>query len=389
MKITMINRFLFLVAITILSGCSEKFEYEQDISRSNHLYEYLLAAGFKAEDVSPCGDYFILEDDWVIPATEVQRLADLGQNNVHYGHNDNSEGVMDRQRVSGTVVVSMANVVNIKVFVDPSMSNVNGVDFRPWINLALARWSQSNSGAKINFSYVSSHTAANLTIIRNDAGAGLVGNPVLPTCLSVDAEWSVNALARSLYPAEGNVGRFLAIRSNFVGNNNKRVNVLMHEIGHVLGFRHNDSAGESNLWCGLTMQNILLNKTPDVDDDSVMNSVVDENNTDLSANDQLAARLLYPPSYTTPNIVSVTQYSQSLNKVTITPVSPFYYRVGLEVSRVSDGVIISTQSWNAVSNFEYPIWRPTTPGLYRVRLYGENYGGDFQSNWSAYFNFTI
>jgi hypothetical protein len=114
---------------------------------------------------------------------------------------------------------------------------------------------------------------------------------------------------------------------------------------------------------------------------------LNDNNTSLSTNDQLAARLLYPPVYTTPNIISVTQYNSTLNKVTISPVSPFYYRWDSRSAAFQTGLSISTTSWNAAGNFVYPIIRPTTPGLYRVRLYGENYGGDFQSNWSCVFQF--
>jgi hypothetical protein len=150
MKITTLNHLLLLAAVIIHSGCTEKFETEPEIDQSGRLYEYLLSAGFMPEDISECDYHFILENDWVIPFSEVRLLADQNQYlDVYRGHA--TEGVDDRQRVSGTSVISMANVENISVFVDPSMASVGGVDYRPWINLALSRWSQSTSGAKNQF----------------------------------------------------------------------------------------------------------------------------------------------------------------------------------------------------------------------------------------------
>ena len=226
-----------------------------------------------------------------------------------------SPGVEDRQRVSGTTVISMDNVQNINVYVDPSMANVGGVDYRPWINVALSRWEGSASGTKIHFITVLSHNEADLTFIRNNAGAS-VSNPTLPTCMSASAWPGSNPAAISTFPASGNVGRFISIRFDYAGDNAARVALLMHEIGHALGFRHDNSASEANTTsCGASIQNILLSGTPNNDPSSVMVTPVSSSRTNLSSNDQLAARLLYPPSYYTPTILSVTQYSSTLNRV--------------------------------------------------------------------------
>ena len=382
--------FCLLAGLFCYAGCAHKNDVEPDDIAENQLYEFLLHAGFTEKNISECADNYVLDNDWVISKDEVRRQMN-GNNDLAALPPTPSPGVEDRQRVSGTTVISMDNVQNINVYVDPSMANVGGVDYRPWINVALSRWEGSASGTKIHFVTVPNHSDADLTIIRNNAGAS-VSNPALPACMTTAGWPGSNPAAVSKLPASGNAGRFISIRFDYgAASNAARVALLMHEIGHTLGFRHNNSGGEGNTSpCGDILQNILLTGTPDNDPSSVMVTPVSSSNTNISANDQLAARLLYPPSYYTPTILSVTQYSPTLNKVTISgAISPYYYRVVLEVSRVSDGAIISTNSWNAVNNFEYPIFRPTSPGSYRVRLYGVNYGADFQSAWSSYFGFTI
>ncbi len=375
--------------ISYCSGCTHKNDMEPVDGSESQLYEFLIRSGFSEENISECSDNFVLDNDWVISKEEVRRQMNFGNNPVDV-FPEPPTGVQDRQRVSGTTVVSIDNVQNVSVYVDPSMASVGGVDYRPWINVALSRWEGSASGTKIHFLVASSHSTADLTIIRNNAGAS-VSNPSLPTCMTTAGWPGSNPAAVSTFPSSGSIGRFISIRFDYGGTNAARVALLMHEIGHSIGFRHNNSGSEGNTTpCGASIQNILLTGTPDNDPSSVMVNPVSSSNTNISSNDQLAARLLYPPSYYTPTITSVTQYSSSLNKVTISgAISPVYYKVVLEVSRVSDGVIMSTNSWNAVNNFEYPIFRPSSPGLYRVRLYGVNYGADFQSNWSGYFNFTI
>lgn len=382
--------FCLPTVLFLFAGCTHKDEAEPADVTENQLYEFLLQAGFSEETVSACGDNLVLDNDWIISKEEVRRQMNSGNNTTDLP-SPPSSGVEDRQRVSGTTVIGMDNVQNISVYVDPSMANVGGVDYRPWINVALSRWDGSASGTKIHFVTVLNHSDADLTIIRNNAGAS-VSNPALPACMTTTGWPGSNPAAVSMVPASGNAGRFISIRFDYGASSNAaRVALLMHEIGHTLGFRHNNSGSEGNTSpCGEILQNILLTGTPDNDPSSVMVTPVSSSNTNISSNDRLAVRLLYPPSYYTPTILSVTQYSATLNKVTISgAISPYYYRVVLEVSRVSDGAIISTNSWNAVNNFEYPIFRPATPGLYRVRLYGVNYGGDFQSGWSNYFNFTI
>lgn len=360
---------------------------------------YLSHEGVREEDIYECGDNLILEGDLFVSKSNMLQII----NSKNSQNEDASSEVDERQFVYlSNAIVDIDKAQDIKYFIDPSMTNVDGINFVTLITIALERWSQPQTAIRVNFTRVFTNEEADLTFFRDNAGGGLTPSP--PVCFFPAIPSGLRAIA--MLPQNGSCGRYIAYSSvpglfkydNGNTNGNQIVATTLHEVGHILGYWHNNSsAGLTIVNCPgdpTSTQSFQMSGTPLNDNSSVMTTPASASILVLSSFDRLTGRFLYPPSYYTPIISSVgprpnvaTDY-----QVTINPVSPFYYRALCEV-RTSAGAFVTSRETPGVfsdgnGNMTYYFRKPTS-GSYTVRVRGRNYKGDFTSEWSNPFSFTI
>ncbi len=215
-------------------------------------------------------------------------------------------------------------------------------------------------------------------------------------------------LGQACFPINGQVGNLIELNENnlynlpltFNGPNcgpftrtldiQERVNIMIHEMGHTIGFFHADSNPNSitgNAGCGNTVVNegFLLHGTTPNDISSVMTSgpiqlgASDCNINGINPADLRAAQLLYPdPGIADiPDIASITTVSGNTRRLTINyPASPAYYQVEICISPAGAPFrCFFTPATQNTFDFLAP------PGFTLVRIAGLNYRGDFRTNY--------
>jgi Zn-dependent protease with chaperone function len=388
-----LSLFLSLLLIGMFFySCSSKetISVNPQNEEQKFLFSALKLAGFDEKKLEICGDHLIVDKDVFIGYNLILDWAKAISNETYL-----DGGTVERQHIAGTSFVISRSIVQnqLKVFIDPSLQNITGGDLTPTIITALNLWSANTTLARLNFVIVATHAEAQITFFRDDVASNL--NPTPPPCFTPLA--AIGLIGRAFFPENGLPGRFIAFSSTiFPTGNSQRLAVILHEIGHAVGFRHNDTSNEGtgNVPCqGVTLGDDLLYGLPNSDNNSVMKNPATK--TSLSDDDGRAARFLYPIQYVTPTIVSVGPRPNGIAgmQVVINPVGPMYFKAIVEVSK-PDGTIVSTIhipgiSSNGNPNFTYPFSKPTISGTYRVRVRGRNYKNDFQSDWSSFSNFTI
>ncbi|QHS60042.1 M57 family metalloprotease [Chitinophaga agri] len=161
-------------------------------------------------------------------------------------------------------LVSAANVVNIRLKVDASMTSMNSE-----ISSAIAQWN-AISGCSINWTIVTG-SSYDVLIVDSNLGSGVCGS--------------------GTFPSGGRAGSTIRINKAYIAGNSfaQRARTICHEMGHNVSFRHTNwsSIGESS-----------ATSVPGVggtDASSLMNGgQCGSGATVLSTKDKQAAQVLYP-----------------------------------------------------------------------------------------------
>ncbi len=216
-----------------------------------------------------------------------------------------------------------------------------------------------------------------------------------------------SSYGQACFPLNGNIGNLVEI--NEVALNSpvnfspacggprdftlqEKVNIIVHEMGHILGFLHADifAGGVTGFdVCGniLIGDGFLLHGTTPNDITSIMASGPTQlgncgvNNFNLA--DRRAAQLLYPEPgsqiVNIPVVNSITTVSGDLREVKIDyPISPAYFQVKICISN-SGSPFRCFRGIGSDDTFQFQ----APAGATTVRVSGLNYRGDYESNFNS------
>lgn len=313
-KITLpISLISVLVLILIIVSCIEEYpNSNHDIIDSNVssglAYDNLLTAGFLPENIVEKEDHFIVEDDIVIMKDEID-------NYVFDCRKKNKNNKITQAATDGVVSISKVDDIYVKIH-----SSLKGTIWESAIRSAMSNWNNI-SNCRINFieytdspppppggggkppiAFTTQSLTYDILIISDD-------NPETPSCMS-----NLSSCARGRFPTNGNPGPYVSINREVADSksNAAKIDLVMHELGHCLGFRHTDW-GETLYFLGIPYgtkedEDFLgpceyiygantLAGTPGSnpgDPNSIMNSGSCGHTSGLSDYDLNGARALYP-----------------------------------------------------------------------------------------------
>lgn len=250
-------------ALAALSACADQPSQvvaPPAASADQNLVDRVVAMGFQRSMIVDRGDHFVVEGDIVI------RKADLMRPSFSEGI---APGGDPRFQYHTYNLVSQSKMASgIKL-------NLTGISSQStWMNAARAAityWNQTY-GTKI---YLSEGSPADISVSFGSLPPGVAGQ----------ASW----------PSNGNPGPTITISTSIPMDQNQKRWVMMHELGHTLGYRHTNwqAVGES----AGTIGAVHIPGTPTgADNASVfrtgLSSIPSYNG--FSSYDQVANRYLYP-----------------------------------------------------------------------------------------------
>lgn len=167
---------------------------------------YIIKLGFPEKSIVENPTEFIVEEDIVFPKNMTV-----------------PEGRLTTEQYYTGSLVSAANVTNIRLFVDPSMTSMMAE-----INSAITQWNNI-SGSNIHWTVVAA-SPYDVRITNANLGNGVCGS--------------------GTFPSGGRAGNLIRINKNYIAANSfaQRARTICHEMGHNVSFRHTNwaSIGESS-----------------------------------------------------------------------------------------------------------------------------------------------
>lgn len=186
-------------------------EPQETVKNADKVLQYIKDLGFPAASIVDNGNEYVVEEDILFPKNMVVPFV--------------TEGPKTEQYYTGSIV-SNANKVNIRVFVDPSMTSMSSE-----ITSALAQWN-GVANSTLRFNVV---TSGSYDILIKDEA--LAAPPGYVTC------------GQAQFPSGGSAGALVRINKSAIAGNSfaQRARTICHEFGHCISFRHTNwsAQGES------------------------------------------------------------------------------------------------------------------------------------------------
>ncbi len=363
-----------MVALAILTFRCATDEVSEDIAGSDshpldsELSEFLSCQGFDLTDAKLYDEHIVLEHDIVIRLDEIKRMM-----------NERTPGNGKTEQFVTNIgsIVTFNNVLDITFFIDNSVGPIDG-DWEAAIRTATQNW-EDLTYSRIGFTEVFTAGQADLVFYADT-------HTSLPTCAR---NLSSGTYAMAEFPGGGQPGRWISINDNDLSATQaNRETVIRHELGHALGFRHDNPIngnGEQTNYTGSSAcgndvlgANLLVG-TPTSDGASIMvPSIGTSTSINLSTNDAKSATFLYPAGYSAPQISTITQYykSPTTKDININMVNPTVRMYRFRVERLPpwSSTPVQTTEYTTTSN---SFWLLNVPhGTWNFRITSLNYARD-------------
>lgn len=189
---------------------SSTTEPQETVKNADRVLQYIKALGFSETSIVDNGNEYIVEEDISFPKNmEIPENKAFGTEQYYTGS-----------------IVNSTNKLNIRVFVDASMTSM-GTE----INNAIAQWN-AVPNSTLRFNIVT--TAPYDIIIKNEA---LVGSPGSTVC------------GQGEFPANGKAGAVIKINKNAIAGNSfaQRARTICHEFGHNISLKHTNQSTSVNV----------------------------------------------------------------------------------------------------------------------------------------------
>lgn len=251
-RIAIVAMVALVIAACKKNQESAQTEPQETVKNADKVLQYIKDLGFPASSIVDNGNEFVVEEDILFPK-DMQIPAE-------------GVGTKIEQYYTGSIV-SATKKLNIRIFVDPSMTSMSSE-----INSAIAQWN-GVPNSTLRFSIVT--TAPYDILIKDEA---LAAPPGFVTC------------GQAQFPSGGSAGALVRINKSAIAGNSfaQRARTICHEFGHCISFRHTNwsAQGES------TATNVP--GVPGTDASSLMNGgQCNSGATVLSQKDKDATAALY------------------------------------------------------------------------------------------------
>lgn len=252
-------RSLFFVLSLFILGCNkeELIPHDGDIPENvkyESVMDIILAMGYDSEDIEEYDDFYLVEGDIMFP-------RDLSF------YQQNQGGTKQLQSAS---LVSLTNVASMAVFVDASIPTSGTDNWRSAVSLAINDWNGITC-TKVFFTEATSIATADI-VVKSDNGTLNDG-----------------VLASAGFPSSNQPFNQVLVNLNSLSNmtilEGQKRYIMVHELGHCIGFHHTDGGA-----------GIHITGTAIVDPQSVMNAGASTipSWSSFSTNDMKAVQILYP-----------------------------------------------------------------------------------------------
>lgn len=344
-------------------------------------------AGFRTQNIVDDGDYLVVEGDMVMKKQDLLTILEK-ENQLLNGGNKTDSWVID-------TAVTLSYVSNILYYVHPTVNNLPSSN--TWISAIQSATSAWNNieNCRITFVPTTNPNLADITIYAVDGlyyngttyveAANTIPNvptTELPACAIPRCD-GIKALAA--FPVDCRVGRWLVLSTcTDAVNQTQKNNIVTHELGHTLGFRHasfgcttpGDTEASYHVECTSVNGANHLFWTPNCDHTSLMSSGAVDNA--LNDYDKMSARMLYPDCCQgNLSISGVTTNSCGTHcrswQATISNTMP-WYQLRL-LLRNSAGQNVKLSNWVLGDNTTLTL-NHNIAGTYKLIVQGKNYRGE-------------
>nr|WP_315423024.1 M57 family metalloprotease [uncultured Pedobacter sp.] len=329
--------------------------------------------GFQTDGIKESGDYYVVEGDILISKKSLSTVKNIEKAT-------NAGGKIAQANTNNLIQGNLTNIIITTEDYDTRWFYAIREAVTAWNEISNCRINLIHSYNQFYPPYTTSITPT-ITVKKINLGTGGFGQGQFPTTAgTAGAVLYVN-------PYTNNVN------SNGQDNGIPRsraqdVYMLVHEIGHCLGFRHTDWKAEGTGGSAVGANPIPgtpNNGDPGNDLNSVMNSGrLGTSNTwsSFSSYDVIAAQYLYPP-VTTPFVSTfknvINGPSSNLAGATVTSTAGATYSGGYYEWRMLDQSLNVVLPVSSFSDFPQQEWSHSTPGTYYLecRLVGLECAGEW------------